>query len=167
MDETVRKSTQNLITGNIFIVTTIAVRDNVMACDSEVGISTDGGGARSYYNSIKIYKIEGEFIGGSGESAGVLLWYDWYMNGCKGKRLSKRMWEFDFDIIILHSDGRIQASDASGTFEDINEDFYAIGSGTKCALAAMHCGRSAEEAVEISKLIDSHTGGKVQVFSHE
>lgn len=146
-------------------MTTIAVKDGVMACDSMLGISSDGGGDRAYYNCEKIYEIEGELIGGAGDSVGVLIWYDWYMGGCKHKKLAKKMWECDFDILILHKSGLIQASDASGTFEDVREPFYAIGSGTKCALAAMHCGKTAPEAVGISKLIDPHTGGPVQEFT--
>jgi len=135
-----------------------------MACDSQVGVSSDGGGDRAYYHCDKIYPIQGELIGGSGETAGISLWFEWYMDGCRDKKLRKRMWEVDFDIVILHKDGRIEASDCSGNIEETHEPFYAIGSGTKCALAAMHCGKSAEEAVEIAKLIDPHTGGKVQVF---
>ncbi len=146
-------------------MTTIAVRDGIMACDSMVGVSSEGGGDRAYYHSEKIYPIEGELIGGSGETAGILMWFEWYMDGCRDKKLRKRMWETDFDIVILHEDGTIQASDASGNFEPVNEPFYAIGSGTKCALAAMHCGETAEGAVEVSKLIDPHTGGDVQVFN--
>ena len=146
-------------------MTTIAVRDGKMACDSMVGISSDGGGDRAYYHCEKVFDITGELIGGAGETAGISLWYEWYMGGCEDKKLRKRMWEVDFDIVILHADGRIESSDGSGNIEETHEPFYAVGSGTKCALAAMHCGKSAEEAVEIAKLIDPHTGGKVQVFT--
>jgi len=145
-------------------MTTIAVRNGIMACDSMVGVSSDGGGDRAYFHSEKVYPIEGELIGGSGETAGILIWIEWYMDGCEDKKLRKRMWEVDFDIVLLHSDGRIQTSDACGNIEDCHEPFYAIGSGTKCALAAMHMGATAAEAVEIAKKIDPHTGGKVQVF---
>lgn len=145
-------------------MTTIAVRDGVMACDSMVGISSDGGGDRAYYNCEKVYPIEGELIGGAGDSVGILLWYEWYMGGCKKKKLAKKMFEYEFDIVILHKNGTIEASDGSGMFEEVHEPFYAIGSGTKCALAVMHCGKSAIEAVAISTLIDPHTGGRVQHF---
>ena len=137
-----------------------------MACDSMVVVSSDAGGERAYYHCKKVYPIEGEFIGCSGESGGSLLWFEWYMDGCDNETLRTQMAEEDFDIVILHSDGKIQCSDGAGIIEDIHEPFYAIGSGTKCALAAMHCGKSATEAVEIAMKIDPHTGGKVQVYDH-
>ena len=45
--------------------------------------------------------------------------------------------------------------------EQLDEDFWAAGSGRQAALAAMHCGKSAVEAVRIAARIDSFTGGRV------
>ena len=39
-------------------MTTIAVRDKVMACDSMVGISSEGGGDRYYNNCRKVFEIQ-------------------------------------------------------------------------------------------------------------
>jgi ATP-dependent protease HslVU (ClpYQ) peptidase subunit len=137
-----------------------------MAADSQVGISSEGGGDRMYRNCRKVFSIEGEFIGGAGDSDGIHLWFEWYMDGCDDKRTFKLMCECDFDIVILHEDGRIESSGPYGIFEDIEEQFYAIGSGTKAALAAMYMGADAEKAIEIAKLIDPHTGGPVKVYRH-
>lgn len=147
-------------------MTTITVRDGIMACDSQVGISSDGGGDRAYYNCTKVFEIPDEFIGGAGESEGILLFFEWYMNGCTGKQTYKIMVDCDFDIIILHKDGTLEAWYPSGVSEIIHEKFYAIGSGTKCALAAMYCGKSAKDAIEITKKIDPHTGGRVRTYTH-
>lgn len=148
-------------------MTTIAVKTGVMACDSMLVISSEAGGDRAYYNTRKVYPIEGEFIGVAGDSAGADLWIDWYMDGCSGKSLFKAMQEYDFDIVILHKSGLVQASDQSGVITTLDEPFYAIGSGTKCALAAMHMGATAVEAVEIAAKIDPHTGGKIKSYEHK
>jgi hypothetical protein len=157
-------------------VTTIAVRDMTMACDSQEGISSDGGGDRAYYKCNKIYPIYDEkdnllyLIGCSGDSDGAPLFIEWfteyYDTDLCDKQILKRMFEFDTEALILHDDGTIETGSTFGIIHECNEDFYAIGSGTKCALAAMHCGKTAAESIEISKKIDSHTGGKVQVFTH-
>lgn len=156
-------------------MTTITVRDGIMACDSQEGIGSEGGGDRAYYKASKIYQIYNEddeveyLIGCSGDSDGAPLFIEWfsefYQTEFCDKQILKRMYEFDTDALILHADGTIETGNTYGIVHECNEPFYAIGSGTKCALAAMHCGKSAAEAVEIAKLIDPHTGGDVQVFS--
>lgn len=45
--------------------------------------------------------------------------------------------------------------------------FYAIGSGREYAMAAMHCGKTAAEAVEIAAVYDLYTGGGVDVVTHD
>jgi len=159
-------------------MTTIAVKDGIMACDSQEGIHTDGGGARFYAHSEKIYPIyngaaEDELlylIGCSGESDGNPLLVEWYTVYCDtdlcDKQILKRMFEFDTDAIILHPSGLIETTSTYGVVHTCYEPFYAIGSGTKCALTAMHMGATAPEAVEWAKKIDPSTGGKVQVFSY-
>ncbi len=163
----------NLIRGKI--ITTIAVRDGVMACDSQEGISSEGGGDRAYYKCSKIYPIydsDGEniinLIGCSGDSDGAPLFIEWftdfYQTDYCDKQILKRMFEFDTDALILYADGTIETGSTYGIIHECNEPFYAIGSGTKCALTAMHLGKSAEEAVDVTKKIDPHTGGATQVF---
>lgn len=41
---------------------------------------------------------------------------------------------------------------------------HAIGSGRDFALAAMHCGKSALEAVEVARHFDTGTGGAVHAY---
>ena len=156
-------------------MTTIAVRDGIMACDSQEGIGSEGGGDRAYYKCSKIYEVMDDqsdellyLIGCSGDSDGAPLFIEWFSDFYEtdycDKQILKRLFEFDTDALILHADGTIQTGSSYGIVHECNEPFYAIGSGTKCALAAMHCGKTAEESVEVAKLIDPHTGGNVQVF---
>lgn len=45
------------------------------------------------------------------------------------------------------------------------DKYLAWGSGAEIALAAMHSGKSAREAVELAKKLDIYTGGKVISYS--
>jgi hypothetical protein len=47
----------------------------------------------------------------------------------------------------------------------IKEPFYAIGTGSAYALAAMHLGKSPKEAVEIAALFDPATRGPIDVIT--
>jgi hypothetical protein len=148
-----------------------------MACDSQEGIGSEGGGDRAYYKCNKIYPIyngdnEDELlylIGCSGDSDGAPLFIEWFSGyhdtDLCDKQILKRMFEFDTEALILHPNGTVETGSTYGIVHECNEPFYAIGSGTKCALAAMHCGKTAAEAVDIAKKIDPHTGGETQVFS--
>ncbi len=146
-------------------MTTIAVRNGMMACDSMEVVESEAGGSRAFYYCRKIYKIDGELIGMSGDSDGGLLWFDWYMDGCRDKDFRTQMQEYDFDVLILHKGGRIETSGTSGAITEQHDPFYAIGSGSKCALAAMHMGAAADRAVGIASLVDTYTGGETQVFT--
>lgn len=44
---------------------------------------------------------------------------------------------------------------------------YAMGSGRDFALAAMHLGKTAQEAVEVACIFDSGCGNGVDVFTHQ
>ena len=160
-------------------MTTIAVRDGIMARDSQEGVHSEGGGDRAYYACSKIYPIYNDtdseklsyLIGCAGDSDGAPLFIEWfieyYNTEFNDKQILKRLYDFDVDALILSADGTVETGSSYGVVHECNEKFYAIGSGTKCALAAMHLGCSAEEAVEIAKKIDPHTGGKVQVFKFD
>jgi len=155
-------------------VTTIVVRDGVMACDSMEGIHSEGGGDRFYLNSQKVYTVHDEqdevlcYIGCSGDSDGCPLFVDWYAEFYDteycDKQILKRMFEFDTEALILHSDGQIETGSTYGVVHPCHEPFYAIGSGSKAALAAMHMGADAIKAVDIACKVDPHTGGEIQVF---
>ncbi len=49
--------------------------------------------------------------------------------------------------------------------EQILEEYFAAGSGAKCALTAMDCGKSAIEAVRLAARRDPYTGGRIVSMS--
>jgi hypothetical protein len=147
-------------------VTTIAYRAGIIAADSRMTYTTDGGGSRKHL-CTKLYRktiTEGRrtfeaIIATAGESSPALVFVDWYGSG---KPIPEMLRDLggDFTCLILTPRGLYEA-DVYCRPDQILEPFYAVGSGSKEALAAMHCGKSAREAVEIASRIDPYTGGRI------
>lgn len=147
-------------------MTTIAYRDGIIAADSRVTVHTEAGGARKHL-CTKLYRkriTEGRktfdvVIGTAGESFSALVFLDWYGSG-KPMPDALRDLGGDFTCLILRPDGLYEA-DVYCRPEKIIEDFYAIGSGSKEAMTAMRCGKSAVEAVRLAAMSDPYTGGRI------
>lgn len=89
-----------------------------------------------------------------------MIFVDWYGKKTKPPAVLS---DADFTCLVLDEDG-LWEFDSYCRAEQITEEFYAIGSGAKVALGAMHHGASAQEAVEIAKLVDPYTGGEVKTM---
>jgi len=68
----------------------------------------------------------------------------------------------DMDAIVLTPQGIFVYAETIIPVQ-LEQDFYAIGSGAHAALGAMFCGKNPVEAVEIAAKIDPYTGGVVDV----
>lgn len=153
-------------------MTTIAYRDGILAADSRLTYSTEGGGSRKHL-CTKLYKktiTEGRktfevIIATAGESSPALVFMDWYGTGKPPPEMLRELGG-DFTCLILRPDGLYEA-DVYCRPDKINEPFYAIGSGAKEALAAMHCGKSAVQAVRVAACVDPYTGGRIVSMSLE
>lgn len=153
-------------------MTTIAYRDGVIAADSRMTYTTEGGGSRKHL-CTKLYRktiTEGRrsfdvIIATAGESSPALCFVDWYGSG---KSIPEALMEFggDFTVLILRPDGLYEA-DVYCRPDKILEPYYAVGSGAKEALASMHCGKSAVDAVRVAATIDPYTGGRIVSMSLE
>lgn len=145
-----------------YSVTTIAYKNGVLAADSCVSLQTEAGGSRKFRCEKLYRKTIGKgrskknvIIGLGGESSPGLLFLDWYGSG-KEPPTQLIDGDADFTALILTLDGLFEA-DAYCRPDKILEPFYAIGSGAKAALGAMHAGASAKRAVEIACRIDPYT----------
>jgi hypothetical protein len=147
-------------------VTTIAVRDGIVAADSwETHWSEEGGACR--HTCTKLFRkrvVEGRrahdvIIATAGSTSPGMIFVDWYGSGKEIPRVLLDR-ESDFLCLVLTPKGLFEVDEYFRPVQ-ILEPFYSIGSGSKAALAAMHCGRSAVEAVRIAARIDPYTGGRV------
>ncbi len=144
-------------------MTTIAVRDGIMAGDT-----------RSVWNQIivgerqKIERVNGVLIGCAGSASDWLVFVDWYRCGVDLSALPEfRQYQGqddapNFDVLVLGPDGLTYWTQH---FQPAPLDcpFWAIGSGAMAALAAMHMGATAAEAIAVAAKVDMFTGGTIQV----
>jgi hypothetical protein len=142
-------------------MTTIAVRAGIMAADSRVTHSSEAGGDR-VGQCVKIFRKAGDLIGLSGESEPGLIFLDWY--GSKKAPPSVLIdAEADFTALVLTARGMFEYGKYCRA-EKVLGKFWAVGSGAKGALCAMHAGASAQRAVEICCLVDPYTAAPVHVL---
>jgi hypothetical protein len=136
-------------------MTTVAVcfKRKQIAADSQA--SFDGG----HYLVSKIRPGTNSVFAAAGDWAKILKYYSSLEKDGDGPDE-----EHDLDVIELREDG-IWVYSESLYPAKIKNDFFAIGSGAAYAIAAMHCGKTPVEAVEIAALYDPATGGPVDTFN--
>lgn len=150
-------------------MTTIAIRDGVVACDSRIssggGTIAVGAAAKAYVNTKHRVIFTGAGI--------VASWHD------LARRLAamrKLPWQktnpsaFDIGIdsdtvlYVVDREGAVYCFESKGWYKEEGK-FHAAGSGQDAALAAMHMGASAYKAVEIACLVDSGSGLPVKAIN--
>lgn len=136
-------------------MTTIAYKDGVMAGDTRAVI--DEVIEPGHYR--KVFKLkDGSLIGFAGNVPDIQA-----MIREMKKDPNKTMpGKSDLYAIKVTQSGKVMERDAGGWSESEDAKYYAIGSGRVPALVAMHCGKSAKQAIEIAMKFDRNTGGKVQ-----
>jgi ATP-dependent protease HslVU (ClpYQ) peptidase subunit len=135
-------------------VTTIAARFSTREIAADSMIS----GEDTHYATQKLRKKRLSIIGAAGEWKHVLEFY---------KRLqTRKSLENDCDIsaIELRHDG-IWVYESTIIPTRIEQDYFAIGTGSGYAIAAMYLGKTPKEAVEIAALFDPCTRGPITVMS--
>lgn len=150
-------------------MTTIAYRSGIIAADSRETWESDAGGA-SIGSCEKLFrKRVGRreiIIGTAGGSYLGMVFVDWYDGTPKEPPIILRdaHLEEDFDVLILDRGAVYTANHLCRPIE-VTDPFIAIGSGRKAALAAMHCGRSAREAVAIACRVDPFTALPIKTMA--
>jgi hypothetical protein len=133
-------------------MTTIAVsmKHREIAADSKC--SDDG----YHYEVTKLRKFDERARAAAGDWKDCLKFHNAVENGTDIDD------DWDVDVIELRPDG-IYVYDG-GMPAKIKNDFYAIGSGSGYAIAAMHLGLSPAEAVALAAIYDPATGGEIEVW---
>ena len=135
-------------------MTTIAYRNGVMACDSQIS----GGFVSTCPDKVIVGKC---LVGFSGDYAagyqGAL-----YLAGESQERPDYG--DDDTEYIVVDRK-RIWIADSRLRLAPIGDKFWSIGSGCAAAMAAMYMGASAEDAVKIAIKVDEYSGGKVRTYT--
>lgn len=129
-------------------MTVIAVRNNIMAVDSQ---ASDGG--LNYAEVEKMRRLpDGSIVGIAGDLMNGTRLLD-LMVATNGEVCHKDLTGF-YDVSALHlrADGcwLITGDKKNGGRALLRGKFWAEGSGYVAALAAMHMGATAKEAVEVA-----------------
>lgn len=149
-------------------MTTIAYKGGIIAADSRETYTTEAGGA-TVNRCEKLFRKKVNrrdvIIGTAGGSYAGMIFVDWYGSGKSPPEVLLDLdLEEDFDVLILDH-GKVFVCNHLCRPVEIIDPFCAVGSGRKAALAAMHCGRSAREAVRIACLIDPYSALPITTMS--
>ena len=150
-------------------MTTIAYRNGLMAADSRMTTEDDSG--CRIFKCEKLYRIEtprfGEAIVGlAGETYSGLIFLDWLKADNADGPENLLIGDADFTGLVLTKRG-LYEYDKWCRGERVLDRFYAIGSGAKAALGAMHMGADARQAVAVAARVDPYTGGPIITLSLE
>jgi ATP-dependent protease HslVU (ClpYQ) peptidase subunit len=139
-------------------MTTIATDGKSMAAD---GLSFRGS-LITAFNSVKVERLEdGRIVGAAGDKPECVRFRQWLREGGKPPKFK------DFCALVLSPDGSLTyhtEADMEGT---PTEAPNAIGSGEEVAIGAMEAGATAEQAIEITRKRNAHTGGLITVVHLE
>ena len=144
-------------------MTTIAVRDGILAVDS---LCVNGnGGRRGFFEKACVYG--GNIYAGCGAAQSVLEFFEWAAAGEKpGYQFATKADDFA-GIIVRWVDGRPQVWTVENGLKawEVRMPFTARGAGAEYAIGAMAMGASAADAVQIAATFDLNTGGPIRIWS--
>ena len=138
-------------------MTTICFKDGYLAADSQITV----GNYKTTTSKLYVFPGYG-VIGFSGSMSRILKLVEWWSKGCEGEIPDSEDKE-DVDGILVNKDGMFCLDEGQGLIQ-ITAPYFAIGSGSAYAIAAMAMGKSAEEAIREAMRHDIYTGGTVDVI---
>lgn len=148
-------------------MTTIAVRDGVMASDSRETEDNGNPGDYGYVVSDRCQKVfrlaDGRIFGSAHSSeAGIRL-----LNSLNAGEETPDFGNDQIQALLLYKDGVLELFEGS-IWVTVQAEFYAIGSGARYAVAAFKAGCDARDAAAVGAEMDPYSGGAIQYMSiHE
>jgi ATP-dependent protease HslVU (ClpYQ) peptidase subunit len=138
-------------------MTTIVATRHSMAADRRVS----GSGVR--YKTKKIRRYGDAIVGVAGDGASVARFFAWFQErGEKGPpKMSK---DAELEALILTPAG-LFVTGSECVLDEVEDEFFAIGSGAGPALGAMHMGASVKVAIEIAGRVDPATGDGIDILT--
>lgn len=112
-------------------------------------------------NVKKLFAIHGKGrFAGAGEYQDVLLAREWLINSGEKPKLDT----FE-GIFIDDYESKVYRFETKLVFTKV-EGCHALGTGRDFAMAAMMCGKTAKESVQIASSLDPDTGGNVEILEY-
>lgn len=145
-------------------MTTIAWDGKSLAADTLM----NEGNAINYGTKIKYFVGDygAEYLAVTGDMGMCFAMMEWWVNGGSIDNFPKKhLSDHDHARLLVFRPNKPILSFVSSPYPvKLTDKFYAAGSGRDFAIAAMHCGKSAKEAVEIACLYDLYSGGEVDAL---
>ena len=137
-------------------MTTIAYRSGIMASDSRVSL----GDNTPPWKWRKMERLpDGRLVGFSGNPYRQNAFVAWLLDPALAR---PDLTDECKAMVVKPADKSVWFYQYTGEIE-MDGPFFAIGCGAIPALAAMHAGADAAEAVRIASLLDPFTGGEIHV----
>lgn len=135
-------------------MTTVAVRDGVMAADTQLSAGT-------IHRAQKIFELPGGgCVGGCGEWSKAYAAISWLLGGRQGDAPDFE----NAELVILKPDGTVWIACERFPEFPILDDVAAIGCGSAAAMALMHYGLGAKDAVRATCKTDPGSSEPIQVY---
>lgn len=144
-------------------MTVIAWDGKTLAADKRMGFGTE------FATVTKIRRINGCLVGWAGEAALGKVLIEWFRNGCRpedfpeGQRNTSRVGA----LLVIRPSGEIQHYAAEPFPLVVEDNFYALGSGSGFASAALYLGHDARRAVEVACALDMNCGNGIDTLTLE
>lgn len=121
------------------------------------------------YPVTKIWRIRGCLVGGAGDFERINEMAAWFAAGENPEKLPPFQRDNnDFaSLLVIQPGGVIMRYDRGPIPFKIESRHYSIGSGREYAATAMHLGKTAKEAVEITSELDMTCGNGVDTLEFE
>lgn len=115
----------------------------------------------------KIFRAGDCLVGGAGEASFILAMVEWVRAGraaheFPSSQRDKDDWQ---PVLVVEPNGLAMVYERTPHPIRWERPFGAVGSGKQFAMAAMHCGKTAQEAVAVASEFDCGTGNGVDVLS--
>lgn len=137
-------------------MTIIAWDGKTLAADKRM---SSGGMPRT---TTKIFRVRTSLCGAAGNADQCAEMIAWFKSGAEESKFPSSQRDKDdwATLVVIDKDG-IRFYERTPYPCVVEDKFYATGSGRDFATAAMHCGKSAREAVEIASLFDIGCGNGI------
>lgn len=124
---------------------------------------SDSGGLRR--TVTKIERVNGHLLGVAGNAARGREMMAWWAAGADPKALPAFQQTDDFvDLVVISPARKVLKFERSGWPIHFEDERFAMGSGRDYALAAMHLGKDAREAVLVASHFDCGCGDGVDAL---
>ena len=133
-----------------------------IVCDRKTMVADKRASGDTLFLTTKIFRINNSLIGFSGNIEQALRFMEW-----RRSPDTKPCFDggFQCEVIELSACGALTWWGAEMVGIKIENDHYAIGSGSQFALGAMAMGASPAKAIKIAARWDGATGSEIQTMT--